>query len=98
MEKIKCITFDKKARNSIPEHIKAKMKTDREKAENTQKKLNIMTTQELNDIYLHNDVIEVSNAPKKECRKLSESEQLKIARLGVMRVWNMKQKSQRGTS
>lgn len=34
----------------------------------------------------------VKNAPKKECRKLTESEQLKIARLGVMRVWNMKQK------
>lgn len=33
MEKIKCITFDKKAQDSLPEHIKAKMKADREKAE-----------------------------------------------------------------
>ena len=40
----------------------------------------------------------VKSAPKKQCRKLTESEQLKIARLGVMRIWNMKQKFQRGTS
>lgn len=40
----------------------------------------------------------VKNAPKKECRKLTESEQLKIARLGVMRIWNMKQKFQCSTS
>ena len=32
MEKIKCITFDKKAQDNLPEHIKAKMKADREKA------------------------------------------------------------------
>jgi hypothetical protein len=32
MEKIKCITFDKSAQDSLPEHIKAKMKADREKA------------------------------------------------------------------
>ncbi len=29
---------------------------------------------------------------------MTESEQLKIDRLGVMRVWNMKQKYQRCTS
>lgn len=34
METIKCITFDKKAQNSLPEHIKAKMKADREKTTN----------------------------------------------------------------
>ena len=34
METIKCITFDKKAQDSLPEHIKAKMKADREKATN----------------------------------------------------------------
>ena len=33
MEKIKCITFDKKAQDSLPEHIKAKMKADRKKTE-----------------------------------------------------------------
>ena len=33
MQKIKCITFDKKAQDSLPEHIKSKMKADREKAE-----------------------------------------------------------------
>ena len=33
MEKIKCITFDKKAQDSLPEHVKAKMKAAREKAE-----------------------------------------------------------------
>lgn len=32
MDKIKCITFDKSAQDSLPEHIKAKMKADREKA------------------------------------------------------------------
>lgn len=32
MDKIKCITFDKAAQNALPEHIKAKMKADREKA------------------------------------------------------------------
>jgi len=37
-------------------------------------------------------------APKKQCRKLTELEQLKIARLGVMRIWNLKQKQLRGTS
>ena len=34
MEKIKCITFDKEAQNNIPQHIKDKMKADREKAQN----------------------------------------------------------------
>ena len=34
METIKCITFDKKAQDSLPEHVKAKMKADREKATN----------------------------------------------------------------
>lgn len=32
MDKTKCITFDKSAQDSLPEHIKAKMKADREKA------------------------------------------------------------------
>ena len=32
METIKCITFDKKAQDLLPEHIKAKMKAAREKA------------------------------------------------------------------
>lgn len=39
----------------------------------------------------------VKSAPKKQCRKLSTEEQLKIARLGVMRIWNLKQKYQRST-
>jgi len=34
----------------------------------------------------------VKSAPKKKCRKLTTEEQLKIARLGVMRVWNLKEK------
>lgn len=38
MERIKCITFDKKAQESLPEHIKAKMKTDREKARQNKSK------------------------------------------------------------
>ncbi|MDR1504456.1 MAG: hypothetical protein LBT43_18570 [Prevotella sp.] len=32
MERIKCITFEKEAQDALPEHIKAKMKADREKA------------------------------------------------------------------
>ena len=32
MNKTKCITFDKAAQDALPEHIKAKMKADREKA------------------------------------------------------------------
>lgn len=32
MDKIKCITFDKASQDALPEHIKAKMKADREKA------------------------------------------------------------------
>jgi len=36
----------------------------------------------------------MKKAPKKQCRKLTESEQLKIARLGTMRIWNLKQKYQ----
>lgn len=40
MNKIKCITFDKSAQDSLPEYIKAKMKADREKAKReTYKKL-----------------------------------------------------------
>lgn len=31
MEKPKCITFDKAAQDALPEHIKAKMKADRDK-------------------------------------------------------------------
>ena len=34
METIKCITFDKKAQDNLPEHIKTKMKADRDKATN----------------------------------------------------------------
>lgn len=34
MEKIKCITFDKKAQDNIPEHIKTKMKANQERAQN----------------------------------------------------------------
>lgn len=33
MEKIKCITFDKEAQDSLPEWVKDKMKKDRKKAE-----------------------------------------------------------------
>lgn len=29
---MKCITFDREAQDALPEHIKAKMKADREKA------------------------------------------------------------------
>lgn len=32
MSKIKCITFDKVAQDALPEHIKVKMKADRDKA------------------------------------------------------------------
>lgn len=32
MDKIKCITFDKNAQDSLPEEIKAKMKADRDNA------------------------------------------------------------------
>jgi hypothetical protein len=39
MEPIKCITFDKNAQDNLPEHIKAKMKADREKAEREQVKI-----------------------------------------------------------
>lgn len=31
MDRIKCITFNKKAQDDLPEHIKTKMKADREK-------------------------------------------------------------------
>ena len=43
MDRIKCITFDKKAQDNLPEHIKAKMKADRETAKREQlgKGLNI---------------------------------------------------------
>ena len=34
----------------------------------------------------------LKSAPVKPCRKLTVDEQLKIARLGVMRVWNLKKK------
>ena len=34
MEKIKCITFDKNAQDSLPQHIKDKMKADREAIQN----------------------------------------------------------------
>lgn len=32
MNRTKCITFDKDAQNALPEHIKEKMKADREKS------------------------------------------------------------------
>jgi hypothetical protein len=31
-KKIRCITFDKNAQDALPQHIKDKMKADREKA------------------------------------------------------------------
>lgn len=31
IERIRCITFDKEAQDNLPDHIKAKMKTDRDK-------------------------------------------------------------------
>jgi hypothetical protein len=34
MGKIKCITFDKDAQDSLPQHIKDKMKADRDAARN----------------------------------------------------------------
>lgn len=34
MDKIKCITFDKNAQDSLPQHIKDKMKADRAAAQN----------------------------------------------------------------
>ena len=37
MDKIKCITFDKKAQDSLPQHIKDKMKADRDNARKQQK-------------------------------------------------------------
>ena len=33
----------------------------------------------------------VKVAPKKECRKLTTEEVLKIARLGAMRIWKLKE-------
>ena len=33
MNKIKCITFDPAAQEALPDHIKAKMKTNQEKAD-----------------------------------------------------------------
>jgi predicted SprT family Zn-dependent metalloprotease len=47
MERIKCITFDKNAQDNLPEHIKAKMKADREAVQNggkTYKCINCQTT------------------------------------------------------
>lgn len=35
MENFKCITFDSNAQDLLPEHIKAKMKADKEKAKKT---------------------------------------------------------------
>jgi hypothetical protein len=32
MNQIKCITFDRAVQDALPEHIKAKMKADRQKA------------------------------------------------------------------
>lgn len=37
MESIKCITFDKDAQESLPQHIKDKMRRARESAEKAQK-------------------------------------------------------------
>jgi len=34
MERIKCITFDKKAQDNLPQHIKDKMKADRDAVHN----------------------------------------------------------------
>lgn len=38
MNTTKCMTFDKAAQNALPEHIKAKMKADRDKARTEQLK------------------------------------------------------------
>ena len=40
MERIKCITFDKEAQDSLPQHIKDKMKADRDKARQEQLEVN----------------------------------------------------------
>ena len=37
MDKIKCITFDKNAQDSLPQHIKDKMKADRDFSRNNKK-------------------------------------------------------------
>ena len=39
MDKIKCITFDKNAQNQLPQHIKDKMKADRDNARSQNTKL-----------------------------------------------------------
>jgi hypothetical protein len=52
-------------------------------------------------IFKHNNKMFVKcekNAIKKTCRKLTIEEQLKIARLGVMRIWNLKEKYQKNVS
>lgn len=38
MRKIKCITFDKEAQDNLPQHIKDKMKADRQKASKNRKR------------------------------------------------------------
>lgn len=53
----------------------------------------VFTIQKYKDINL---VRCVKSASKKQCRKLTVEEQLKIARLGVMRIWKLKQKEQKG--
>jgi rubrerythrin len=38
MDIIKCITFDQEAQNNLPDHIKARMKADRDNARKTKKR------------------------------------------------------------
>ena len=40
METTKCITFDKEAQESLPQHIKDKMKSNMESVKNVSKKYN----------------------------------------------------------
>jgi hypothetical protein len=46
-ERIKCITFDKAAQEALPEHVKAKMKADREKAKATEEAKEILAENKL---------------------------------------------------
>ena len=46
MNKVKCITFDKSAQDSLPQHIKDKMKADRERARSERElKITVLTVE-----------------------------------------------------
>ncbi len=47
---MKCITFDKAAQDALPEHIKAKMRADRDKAR-LERTMKIMKETEFKDFY-----------------------------------------------